>query len=164
MRRKEREIHSPEVLRGILQRSDCCHVALHDGEYPYLVTMNYGYEFDGQTITLYFHCARQGKKLDVMRADPRVCFSMDCDHEYIKHDPQMHCTCNYESIVGFGEMAEVTDPQEYARGVQLLLEHHGCADGFELTPGHIRATCILKLVSHSFTGKKKLYVPRSAQE
>lgn len=162
MRRKNMEIHDPEVIRGILQASDCCHVAFNDGEFPYIVTMNYGYEFDGEHITLYFHCARQGKKLDVMRVDNHVCFSMDCAHEYIKHDPHMHCTCNYESLVGYGAMEEVTDAEEYAKGVHLLLKHHDCDDGFELTPPHIRATCILKLTCTSYTGKKKLYVPAQA--
>jgi len=159
MRLKEREIHDPEIMRGILQKSDCCHVAFNDGDFPYIVTMNYGYEFDGETITLYFHCARRGKKLDVLRNDNRVCFTMDCSHEYIKNDPNMYCTCNYESIVGFGVIEEISDPEEYEKGVHLLLQHHDCDGGFELTPNHIRATNMLKLTSTNFTGKKKLYVP-----
>ena len=48
--------------------------------HSYIVTMNFGYEWEGRLPAFYFHCAREGRKLEMMRSNPRVCFELDCGH------------------------------------------------------------------------------------
>ncbi len=62
MRRKDREIINKEQIWRIMQRCGVCRVAFHDAEYPYIVPLNFGIG-KGEPLTLYFHCAAQGKKL-----------------------------------------------------------------------------------------------------
>lgn len=161
MMHKNREITDPEKLREILQKSDVCHVAMIDGDYPYQVPMNYGFEYEDGKLTLYFHCMKLGKKLDVIAKNDHVCFAMDCDHEYIMYDPRMHCTINYESIIGFGRISVVEDIEECRKGLTLLLRHHGSEEGFEMPDSVFRGVKILKIDVESFTGKKKKYIPQT---
>ena len=53
--------------RGILS-------VLGEDGYPYGIPMNHFYrEADGK---LYFHCAKEGHKLDAIKADDKVCFTV----------------------------------------------------------------------------------------
>ncbi len=81
MRRKERCIKDQEIIEQILRQSVICRVAMHDEEYPYMVPMNYGY----RDHTLYFHCALEGKKLELIRKNNHVCFEIELSHEIIKY-------------------------------------------------------------------------------
>jgi uncharacterized protein len=66
MRRKDRQVSRTKEMEGIISRCQVCHLALSgsDGQ-PYVVALNFGYQ-PGATPMLYFHCARQGKKLDLI--------------------------------------------------------------------------------------------------
>jgi len=59
MRRKEREITDQQIIDKILSESIICRLALYDEEFPYIVPMDFGYADNA----LFFHCAREGKKL-----------------------------------------------------------------------------------------------------
>ena len=74
MRRKDREIINKEQIWRIMQRCGVCRVAFHDAEYPYIVPLNFGIG-KGEPLTLYFHCAAQGKKLDLMQRDHTVSYT-----------------------------------------------------------------------------------------
>ena len=87
--------------------------------------------------------------------DFTVGFQMDCDHVFRHLDRGMQCTMDYRSIVGTGTISFVEDRAEFEKATRLLLEHHGSPEGFVVTDAHFKATTILKLTAHSFTGKKK---------
>ena len=70
MRRQEREISDRAAIDAIIRACQVCRLGMVDGDLPYIVPMSFGY--DGRA--LYFHCATQGRKLDVLRRRPRVCF------------------------------------------------------------------------------------------
>ena len=99
MRRKDREIINKEQIWRIMQRCGVCRVAFHDAEYPYIVPLNFGIG-KGEPLTLYFHCAAQGKKLDLMQRDRRVSFEMDCAHQLVTGDLACDTTMEYESVCG----------------------------------------------------------------
>ena len=78
MRRKDREVVDLEGQLAILEQCPVCRVAINDpaSGVPYLVPLNFGMAAGPQSLTLYFHCAPVGTKLDLLRADPNVtdCF------------------------------------------------------------------------------------------
>jgi nitroimidazol reductase NimA-like FMN-containing flavoprotein (pyridoxamine 5'-phosphate oxidase superfamily) len=73
MRRSEREIKDRALIDAIIRQCQVCRLGLSDGEEPYIVPLCFGY--DGET--LYFHSAPEGKKLDILRNNSRVCFEFD---------------------------------------------------------------------------------------
>ena len=73
MRRKDREVQSLDEIFGILNRCNTVRIGFQGDKYPYVVPVSFGAELvDGQVI-VYFHCARQGMKLELLKANPRVC-------------------------------------------------------------------------------------------
>lgn len=77
MRRKDREIKEFDGIIDVLSRCEVLHLALISDGKPYAVPVNYGFvvrESDGQKkLSIYIHGAGEGKKLDAIKANPRLC-------------------------------------------------------------------------------------------
>ena len=70
MRRRDREITDREKMLEIVAECDCCRLGLVDNGEAYIVPMNFGFEDAGSALTLYFHCAAEGRKLDLIAPAP----------------------------------------------------------------------------------------------
>jgi uncharacterized protein len=154
MRRKDRQVHGIKAMESIISRCQVCHLALSgpDGQ-PYVVALNFGYQ-PGSTPTFYFHCARQGRKLGLIRANPKAAFIIDRALE-LKTGP-MACDwgMNYESVMGTGIISVVKDPMERQRGLDLLMAQYGNTSPAYL-PESLEETVVLKLTVMEMTGKRK---------
>jgi len=98
MRKAEREIKDQRELEDVIRRAEVCRLAMIDDGVPYIVPMNFGYR-DG---TFYFHCAREGRKLDILRKHPRVCFELEADVRLAKGGAPCKWSTSYESVIGWG--------------------------------------------------------------
>jgi len=102
---------------AIVGRIACCgHGATGDGR-PYLVPLAYGYDGDA----VYAHSG-PGRKLDLMRAEPRVTFEVD---EAIAPD-------RWRSVIAEGTFEEIDDPQRDA-ALQVIYGSDGVPDLGTLT-------------------------------
>jgi nitroimidazol reductase NimA-like FMN-containing flavoprotein (pyridoxamine 5'-phosphate oxidase superfamily) len=130
VRRTDRELTDPAAIASVLRRGRFATVAMcHEGE-PYLVTLSYGYDADENA--LYFHVAKEGRKLDAIAADPRVCATVVIDGG----SQPGECKHRYESVVARGTMRLVDDPAERRRGMRVLVTH--LEDDPELVWAHNR--------------------------
>jgi nitroimidazol reductase NimA-like FMN-containing flavoprotein (pyridoxamine 5'-phosphate oxidase superfamily) len=120
MRKSECEVTDTAVTGRILGRATQCRLAMVDGSEPYLVTMNCGW--DGQHLLL--HSAIQGRKLDILRANPRVCVEIDEDVQLVFGATGEECTANYVSVIGTGTASFVLDPQVKGRDLNVIT--HQC--------------------------------------
>ncbi len=75
------------------------------GDRPYLVPLAYAY--DGESV---YAVSGPGRKLELMRADPRVSFEVD----------RVEQSDTWQSVVAGGEFEEVTDADEIQMAVALL--------------------------------------------
>ena len=80
MRRTDRKISRTDEIESIIKKADVCRIALVDGNRPYIIPMNFGYE-KSKPSKIYFHCASDGRKLDLIRKNNNACFEMDTDHK-----------------------------------------------------------------------------------
>lgn len=123
MRRKEREVQDNQEILDILRRCDTVRIAMQGEQYPYIVPVSFGMEIVDDKAVIYFHCAQQGLKIDLLRKNPNVCVEGDI---FIKTEKTEHgITARYESIIGFGKCCFVSDATEITRGLKLLTEHYG---------------------------------------
>ncbi|WP_040197308.1 pyridoxamine 5'-phosphate oxidase family protein [Candidatus Soleaferrea massiliensis] len=153
MRQSKRQVTSPDELIKILEHGQVCRLALQDGAYPYIVAMNYGYEM-GENLTLYFHCAHEGKKIDLIKKNPRAGFQLEGDTKLVAGEhPCQYTTC-FESIVGSGEIEIIEDERERIRGLDLLMRHHGWTGKLEYLPKSLALASVLKLTAREYTGKR----------
>lgn len=154
MRRKDREILDLNEMFDILNRCDTVRIGFHGEPFPYIVPVSFGAELvDGKPV-IYFHCARQGMKLDLLKVDNHVCVEGDI---FIKTETTDHgITTRYESVIGFGKCVLVDDEDEIIHGLKLLTEHYGYNNyPLERCRG-LEHLFVGKIVVNEITGKRNL--------
>ena len=82
MRRKDREVTDPQRIEEIISACHCCRLGFCDGGKPYIVPLNFGFfrREDGG-YTFYFHSAREGRKLDLIRQTGWAGFELDTGYQ-----------------------------------------------------------------------------------
>jgi uncharacterized protein len=154
MRRKDREVVGVKEMEKIISRCQVCHVALTDLDgQPYALALNFGYQA-GSAPALYFHCARQGKKLDLIRANPKAAFIIDRELGLVTGPVACDWGMNYESIMGTGKMTIVSNLEERKRGLNLIMAQYGSTSP-TYSPQSLKDTLVLKLTINEMTGKRK---------
>jgi nitroimidazol reductase NimA-like FMN-containing flavoprotein (pyridoxamine 5'-phosphate oxidase superfamily) len=158
MRQSDREITDNSELEAVLVASLVCHLAINDpAGAPYIVALCYGYDFNtiSRELTLWFHCAKEGLKLDLLNQDHRVSFQMESRLSLVKGTGVQACDwgMDYESLVGQGTITKVEDRDEILHGLDCLLSHYG-GSGLPYVEPTLSHTEILRLNVVSFTGKR----------
>ena len=80
MRRKDREVTELEAVKEIIRQCDVLRLGLADGDYPYIVPMNFGWEEKEGRLYFYLHGAAEGRKAELLRQNGACFFQMDCGH------------------------------------------------------------------------------------
>jgi len=131
MRRHDREVTEPAAIVAIIEAADSCCLCLIDDSgplpLPYLVALNFAYEpagKDGLQGTFWFHCAREGRKLDLMRRSPQVCIELDGEHQAVKNAMGCGWGMNYASVVATGQAYIVDEPRQRKRGIECIMDHY----------------------------------------
>mgnify|MGYP003309037999 CR=1 FL=1 len=111
MRRKDREITNEADIRAILGKAQILHLAMIDGDRPYVVPLHYGYTMENGVLTLYLHSAKEGRKLDVLQKNGRVAFVLETDVASISGG-EIPCKYGaaYASVMGEGTAVLLDDP------------------------------------------------------
>ena len=154
MRRQDREVSDIEGIRGIIEKCKVCHIAMVDEGSPYVVPLNFGYTLEEGVLTLLFHCAKEGRKLDILRRNSAVCFEMAWEGQLGHIENPCKSGYYFESVHGFGRAEFVEDVEEKCRALTLLMKYQAGQD-FVYTPQQAGSVCVFKIISTDFTGKKK---------
>lgn len=153
MRRSDREIKEFDEMIRIIKKCDVCRIAMNDGEFPYIVPLNFGLDVQDSQVYLYFHGALEGKKMDVLRKNNKVTFEMDCDHNFIFYDDRMSCTMGYESIIGHGTMELLKEEQKLDALKILMRQYH--EEDFKFNTDMMKVTSVFRLKVLDMTGKRR---------
>lgn len=153
MRRRDREIKEFDEIVKIIKKCDSLVLGLNDEGYPYLVPLNFGVDIEDGQLYLYFHCAKEGKKLDLIQKDNRATFEMDCNHNFILYEERMSCTMGYESVIGQGTIEIVAEDKKYDALKILMRQYH--AEDFQFNTDMIKVTTLLRLKVEKLTGKRR---------
>jgi nitroimidazol reductase NimA-like FMN-containing flavoprotein (pyridoxamine 5'-phosphate oxidase superfamily) len=153
MRRTDREITDLQEIFDIMKQAEVCHIALSDNNEPYIVPLNFGFE-QGDSLVLYFHCAPQGRKLDIIRKNNRACFEVEVDTRVVTGKKACDWSMQYRSVIGNGKLEIVESEVEKIHGLTILKKHYSNEAHFEFNMSLLQRTAILKLVVTSISGKK----------
>lgn len=118
-----------------------------------MVPLNFGMDIEDGQLYLYFHCAKEGKKLDLIQKDNRATFEMDCNHNFILYEERMSCTMGYESVIGQGTIEIVAEDKKYDALKILMRQYH--AEDFQFNTDMIKVTTLLRLKVEKLTGKRR---------
>jgi nitroimidazol reductase NimA-like FMN-containing flavoprotein (pyridoxamine 5'-phosphate oxidase superfamily) len=159
MRRSDKEVSDIVVIEEIIKKADVCRIALAVDSIPYLVTMNFGYS-NYQEQRLFFHCANEGRKLEMIRKNKYVCFEMDIEHQLYKRSGKYgRKGCNwgmkYRSVVGYGNISIITEKEAKKKGLDCIMKHYGDENEYIYDEKVLANTTVLRLDIKEMIGKKK---------
>ncbi|MGA3207732.1 MAG: pyridoxamine 5'-phosphate oxidase family protein [Syntrophales bacterium] len=149
MRRSEREIKERVVIDAIIRQCLVCRLGLSDGIEPYIVPLCFGY--DGEA--LYFHSAPEGRKIDILRMNSRVCFEFDIPEGMREAEQGCRWGINYRSVIGFGTAEIVNDQEDKKKALGIVLAQY--SDKEYIFPDDVvTKTAVIKVVIAHVTGKQ----------
>ncbi len=157
MRRKDREIKDRAEIIEVMRRCDICRLGLMDGEYAYILPLNFGMEDEDGKVTLYFHSAVQGHKVDLLEEGGKASFEMDTRHELEYDEERGHCTFYFESVMGRGVIHILGEDEKFAALEKLMDHYHPGMKAYFNTAAMPR-TLVYTLEVTEMSGKRK--VPR----
>ena len=152
--KREREVTDINEIKAILDKSMIAHIGMVDGDEPYVVPMNYGYTIEDGKLILYLHSAQQGKKLDMIRANPHVFFEMDCDR--IPFESKLPCQygLSYYSVMGKGTASIVEDVEEKKQAMSILMKTQTAKD-FSFEDRLVSIVAVVRIDVSEYTAKHR---------
>lgn len=154
MRQKNREIKDFEEIIEVMKQCDVCRLALNDDGYPYILPLNFGMDVADGKITLYFHSALEGYKVDLFQRDNRASFEMDCRHQLQYFEDKGYCTMSYESVIGRGTI-RILKENEKKDALEKLMAHYHKDPKAYYNPAAADRTLVYALDVQQITGKRK---------
>lgn len=156
MRRTDREIKERGIIDEIINKAEICRIAVCDGDIPYIVPANYGY--DGKNI--YIHSAKAGRKVEVLKKNNNVCFEVDVDQKLIRDETACKWTIEFRSVIGFGKAYFVEDTDEKTAALDLLMKHYEPEKKFTYNDKMVKDVGIIRIeldeVTGKYSGKKEI--------
>lgn len=106
-------------------------------------------------IVLYMHCAKEGHKLDLIRANPLVCVEIENDIETVSGG-EIPCEygSTYSSVIARGKIRVLDNPGEKIHGLNTLMKHQ-TGKSFEIDESMSGSVEMLEFVSDSFSAKSR---------
>jgi nitroimidazol reductase NimA-like FMN-containing flavoprotein (pyridoxamine 5'-phosphate oxidase superfamily) len=152
--RREREVTDPGRICEILDKSMVLHLGMVDGDEPYVVPMNYGYTMEDGKLTVYLHGALWGRKLDIIRVNPKVLFSLECDVVPFDGDIACRYGTTYASVMGRGIAEIVEDVEEKKKGLSVLMKTQTGKD-FTFEDKMVSIVSVIKIDVAEYTAKER---------
>lgn len=154
MTRRERQVTDLNEIIEILDKSKVVHVGMIDGDEPYVVPMNYGYILEDGKPVIYLHGARRGRKIDAIKANPKVFYEMCCDITPFEGDVACRYGITYASIMGRGLATLVEDVEEKKKALSILMKTQTGKD-FQFEDKLTTVVSIIRIDTLEFTAKKR---------
>jgi len=149
MRRSDKEITDRKAIEDIILRSKVCKLAMCEENMPYIVPLCFGFKNN----TLYFHSAPKGKKIEILKKNPNVCFEFEILTQIIKSAKACKWGMRYRSVIGFGKAGFITDDDLKRQAFDIIMNQY--ADGsFIYEDALLKSVVIINVEIQSMTGKQ----------
>ena len=154
MTKRERQITDQQEILRILDTAKVLHLGLCVGNEPYVVPMNYGYAMEDGKLVLYLHSAVQGKKLDMMRENPKVFFALECDQMPFEGVKPCQYGLVYSSVMGRGTASIVDDVEEKMKAMTILMKTQTGKD-FSFEGRLVSIVAVIRIDVAEYTAKHR---------
>jgi uncharacterized protein len=121
MRLKEKELLDKESIKAIIRECSVCRLGLSVNDNPYIVPVSFG--FDG--LSIYFHTAIEGKKIEYIQANNKVCFEFEHKVQ-LAPDQKDPCkwTFSFQTVIGYGKIHELTEKDQKINGLSHIMAQY----------------------------------------
>ena len=152
MRRKDKEITDIDEIEKIIRKANCCRIGLADNDEPYIVPVCFGYERNA----LYFHGALEGRKVELIKKNNKICFEIDTDVEVVRGEKPCAWAMKYRSVIGVGRARILESDEEKTRGLKLIMRQYAEGD-FSFPKSELDEILVVKVDITNITGKQSGY-------
>jgi uncharacterized protein len=150
MRRTDKEITEPALLSHIIEQAHVCRLGLAKDSIPYVLPVSFGY--DGKAI--YFHTAKEGRKIDFMTANARVCFEFEHGVHLIQNEfNPCKWSFSFQSVIGYGIVRELTELAEKREGLNCMMKHYSGRE-WPFAAADLEGIRVWRIDVESLTGKQ----------
>ncbi|MCI8611623.1 MAG: pyridoxamine 5'-phosphate oxidase family protein [Clostridiales bacterium] len=153
MRRRDREVTEIGEICAILDACKTCYVGMVDGVEPYVVPLSYGYTMENGVLTLYFHSAVEGRKMDIWKRERAVCFTVGMEGALRAAPSPCGYGYAYSSVMGRGMVEFIEDTAGKCRALEILFRHQ-TGEAAAFTAQQAETVCVYKIVCRDFTAKR----------
>ena len=153
MRRLDRQITDLNEISDILNKAKIMHMAMVENGFPYVLPLNFGYEFENGVLALYFHSANEGRKINILRGNPLVFCEIDMEGGLLGQGSNA-CIYGYafSSVMGPGKVSFLESHEEKIHALDIIMKHQTGKDGFEYK-GDLANVAVCKVALESFSAK-----------
>jgi len=155
VRRKDKEIVDKKTIVSIIEKATICRVAMCWQDEPYVVPMNFGYRDD----YIYLHSAGEGRKLDILRNNDKVCIEFEVDVELVQSREACKTSMKYKSVLILGTAVILKDIAEKKSALDIIMHHyyaHTSPSVFSYPEDILGKLIIIKVKIEKMTGKESL--------
>ncbi len=114
-------------IEKVIKACNICFLGVADSNNtPYVLPMNFGYD---QGI-IYLHSAPEGKIVDIVNYNKKVCLSFCTDTDIVAQHPQVACSYRMKSksVVAWGEVLFINDLKEKEKALNFLMSNYSDMD------------------------------------
>lgn len=148
MRRKDRELTDRDAMTAIIDECQTVHLGLAGPDGPYVVPMCFA--FDG--VAVYLHCAREGRKTDMLREDSRVCLEFSIPDGVKGSDIASGWSMYYRSVIATGRAEILTGREEKSLALEMIMQKYS-GRKWKIDGPRMDGTCVIRVAVESMTGK-----------
>lgn len=152
--KRELEVTDINEIKEILDKSMIVHVGMVDGDEPYVVPMNYGYILEDGILSLYLHGANIGRKIDIIKKNPKVFFEMECDVTPFEGKVACQYGTTYASVMGLGKAEILEVPEDKIDGLAKFMKTQTGKD-FTFDERMVSIVSVIKITATEFTAKRR---------
>lgn len=141
----------------LLERLPVGRLAITTEEGPYIVAVNHLF-FEG---SIYFHSGLEGRKMEALRADSRVCFMVEEVGPQVLLEQGCGISQVYKSVLCFGKAEFVEDPAEKRNILERMVRKYiPLSHAFSpMKEQNIQKTAVVRIVIASMSGKENALSP-----
>ena len=155
MRRKDKEITNFEKVIDILEHTDVIRLAMNNGDFPYIIPVNFGYELTSNNqLIFYIHGAKVGTKVELLKQNPLLSFELDTGHQLITNEKACKYSFNYASVIGNGYATFIEEPKAKIEALQIMMNKFAPNKNFSFTESDVRPIIVIKIEVQAYTAKK----------
>ena len=122
-----------------------------DENKPYIVPLSFGYKDN----TLYFHGALTGKKIDLIKKNPNVCFEFDHLIETMPSEKACSWSMKFQSIIGHGKASFLKASKDKREALAVIMSQYS-KQTFDFPDKMLQKTAVIQIKIESLTGKQSL--------
>ena len=156
MRRKDREVTDFNMIISIIDECEIIRLGLADGDYPYIVPVNFGYTVNGTEICFYIHGAMAGRKYEMLSKNPHCSFEMDIPIQLDCLVEEKDVTMRYKSVMGKCKVEFLEGEEKQSAIDNVIMARYEETKNFDYNRESVNRTAVAKLTVTEITAKANL--------